>query len=84
MCSSDLTQRVQEVYESLLATLVEDRGPELLAEVVNAVTAKAVYLLDEHFQPTVQTGGDRFTAEAVGEVSRRAEIEYDRIVEAVE
>jgi hypothetical protein len=28
-----ITQRVQEVYERLLATLVEDRGPELLAQV---------------------------------------------------
>jgi purine catabolism regulator len=67
-----ITQRVQEVYERLLATLVEDRGPERLAHVVNEVTAKAVYLLDEHFQPTVQTGGDERAAEALAEVRRRS------------
>ena len=66
-----ITQRVQEVYERLLATLVEDRGPELLAQIVNEVTARSVYLLDEHFQPNVQVGGDRFSAEAIGEVRRR-------------
>ena len=66
-----ITQRVQEVYERLLATLVEDRGPELLAQVVNEVTAKAVYLLDEHFQPTVQVGGDRLSGDAIAEVRRR-------------
>jgi PucR family transcriptional regulator, purine catabolism regulatory protein len=66
-----ITQRVQEVYERLLATLVEDHGPDLLAQVVHQVTAKAVYLLDEHFQPTVQVGGHRFSAEAIAEVRRR-------------
>ena len=66
-----ISQRVQEVYERLLSTLVEDRGPELLVGIVNEVTDKAAYLLDEHFQPTVESGGDRFTAEAVAEVRRR-------------
>jgi purine catabolism regulator len=66
-----VAQRAQEVYERLLATLVEDHGPELLAEVVHEVTGKAVYLLDEHFQPTVQTGGSAQSAEAVAEVRRR-------------
>src|SRR5919202_2283506 len=66
-----ITQRVQDVYERLLATLVEDSGPELLAQVVNEVTARGVYLLDEHFQPNVQVGGDRLSAEAIGEVRRR-------------
>src|SRR5436190_20179913 len=66
-----VAQRVQEVYERLLATLVDDRGPELLARVVHEVTDKAVYLLDEHFQPTVQTGGQAAAVEAVAEVRRR-------------
>jgi PucR family transcriptional regulator, purine catabolism regulatory protein len=66
-----VAQRAQEVYERLLATLVDDRGPELLAQVVHEVTAKAVYLLDEHFQPTVQTGGNPITLEALSDVRRR-------------
>jgi len=64
-------QRSQEVYERLLATLVEDRGPQLLAEVVHEVTDKAVYLLDEHFQPTVQTGSHPRALEALADVRRR-------------
>lgn len=64
-------QRAQEVYERLLATLVEDRGPELLAQVVHEVTGKAVYLLDEHFQPTAQTGGHPAALEALADVRRR-------------
>src|SRR5579872_1432711 len=64
-------QRVQEVYERLLSTLVEDRGPELLSEIVAEVTGKAVYLLDEHFQATVQTGGGDRAAEALADVRRR-------------
>jgi len=65
-------QRVQDVYDRLLATLVEDSGPELIAQIVAEVTNKAVYLLDEHFQPTVQTGGDERAAEALAEVRRRS------------
>lgn len=65
-------QRAQEVYERLLATLVEDRGPELIAHIVAEVTGKAVYLMDEHFQPTVQTGGDQRAADALAEVRRRS------------
>ncbi|MBV9324614.1 MAG: helix-turn-helix domain-containing protein, partial [Chloroflexi bacterium] len=64
-------QRVQDIYERLLATLVEDRGLELISEIVAEVTTKAVYLLDEHFQPTVETGGDARTAEALADVRRR-------------
>ena len=64
-------QRVQEVYERLLATLVEDRGLELISDIVAEVTDKAVYLLDEHFQPTVQTGGGPRTADALADVRRR-------------
>jgi len=64
-------QRAQDVYERLLATLVDDRGPELLAQVVHDVTGKAVYLLDEHFQPTVQTGGNQATLDALSDVRRR-------------
>ncbi len=65
-------QRVQEVYERLLSTLVvEDRGLELISSIVAEVTGKAVYLLDEHFQPTVQTGGGERAAEALAEVRRR-------------
>ena len=30
-----------------------------------------MYLLDEHFQPTVQTGGDDHAAEALADVRRR-------------
>jgi purine catabolism regulator len=64
-------QRAQEVYERLLATLVDDHGPELVAQVVHDVTGKAVYLLDEHFQPTVQTGGSQATLDALSDVRRR-------------
>src|SRR3984893_3064418 len=65
-------QRVQEVYERLLSTLVvEDRGLELISSIVAEVTGKAVYLLDEHFQPTVQTGGGERAAEALADVRRR-------------
>src|SRR5215207_1958496 len=64
-------QRSQEVYERLLATLVEDRGPELLAEVVHEVTDKTVFLLDEHFQPTVQTGSHQRALDALADVRRR-------------
>src|SRR5579872_2516709 len=55
-------QRVHDVYERLLSTLVEDRGLELISDIVAEVTGKAVYLLDEHFQATVQTGGGRRAA----------------------
>ena len=64
-------QRVHDIYERLLATLVEDRGLELIADIVAEVTGKAVYLLDEHFQPTVQTGGGERAAEALVDVRRR-------------
>src|ERR1700730_14816074 len=65
-------QRVQEVYERLLSTLVvEERGLELISSIVAEVTGKAVYLLDEHFQPTVQTGGVERAAEALADVRRR-------------
>jgi purine catabolism regulator len=64
-------QRVQEVYERLLSTLVEDRGLELISEIVAEITGKAVYLLDEHLQPTVQTGGGDRAAEALADVRRR-------------
>jgi PucR family transcriptional regulator, purine catabolism regulatory protein len=64
-------QRVQEVYESLLATLIEDRGTELLAGIVQAETNKAVYLLDESLQPTVQAGGTPLSAAALADVRRR-------------
>src|SRR5439155_11444979 len=64
-------QLVQEVYERLLATLVEDRGLELISDIVAEVTGKAVYLLDEHFQPTLQTGGGQRAAEALADVRRR-------------
>src|SRR5438874_171165 len=64
-------QRVQEVYERLLATLVEDRGLELISTIVAEVSGKAVYLLDEHFQPTLQTGGGERAAEALADVRRR-------------
>src|SRR5205085_8997774 len=64
-------QRVQEVYDRLLATLVEDRGLELIADIVAEVTGKAVYLLDEHFQPTLQTGGGDRAADALADVRRR-------------
>src|SRR5207248_7416740 len=64
-------QRVQEVYDRLLATLIEDRGLELISGIVAEVTGKAVYLLDEHFQPTVQTGGDHRAADALADVRRR-------------
>src|SRR5579864_178642 len=64
-------QRVQEIYERLLATLIEDRGLELISDIVADVTGKAVYLLDEHFQPTVQTGGGQRAAEILADVRRR-------------
>src|SRR6266568_4322159 len=64
-------QRVQDVYERLLSTLVEDRGLELISNIVAEVTGKAVYLLDEHFQPTLQTGGGERAADALADVRRR-------------
>ncbi len=64
-------QRVQVVYERLLSTLVEDRGLELISNIVAEVTGKAVYLLDEHFQPTLQTGGGERAADALADVRRR-------------
>ncbi len=64
-------ERVQEVYGRLLATLVEDRGPELLASIVHDVTGRAVYLLDEHFQGLVQVGGDDVTAQGLADMRRR-------------
>ena len=64
-------QRVQEIYERLLSTLVEDRGLELISDIVAEVTGRAVYLLDEHFQPTLQTGGSSGPAEALADVRRR-------------
>jgi purine catabolism regulator len=66
-----ISARAQEVYEQLLSTLVDDRGPELLAQVVHDVTGKAVYLLDEHFQPTIQTGGHQAALDALADVRRR-------------
>src|SRR3989442_14527057 len=66
-----IAQRVQDVYERLLSTLVEDRGLELISDIVAEVTGKAVYLLDEHFQPTVQTGGGERAAEALADIRRR-------------
>src|SRR5499427_6513327 len=69
--SWSIGERVHEIYERLLATLVEDRGLELISDIVAEVTGKAVYLLDEHFQPTLQTGGDNRTAEALADVRRR-------------
>jgi PucR family transcriptional regulator, purine catabolism regulatory protein len=64
-------ERVHEVYERLLATLVEDRGLELISSIVAEVTGKAVYLLDEHFQATLQTGGRDRLAGALADVRRR-------------
>lgn len=66
-----ISQRVQEIYDRLLSTLVEDRGLERISDIVAEVTGKAVYLLDEHFQPTVQTGGGERAAEALADVRRR-------------
>jgi purine catabolism regulator len=66
-----IAQRVQEVFDRLLATLVEDHGSELLAGIVNSVTGKAIYLLDEHLQATVQAGGDDRTADALADIRRR-------------
>lgn len=66
-----VAQRAQEVYERLLATLVDDRGPELLAQVVHEVTDKSVFLLDEHFQPTIQTGGTPAALDALADLRRR-------------
>ena len=64
-------ERVQAVYERLLATLVEDRGPELLAGIVHEVTGKAVYLLDEHFQPSVHAGGSEQAADGLAQLRAR-------------
>jgi purine catabolism regulator len=66
-----ISQRVQDVYERLLATLVEDRGLELISNIVAEVTGKAVYLLDEHFQPTLQVSGGEHFADALADVRRR-------------
>lgn len=64
-------QRVRDVYDRLLATLVEDHGSGLLATIVHEVTGRAVYLLDEHFQGLVQVGGDEATARGLVEMRRR-------------
>jgi purine catabolism regulator len=66
-----ISLRVHEVYERLLSTLVEDRGLELISSIVAEVTGKAVYLLDEHFQPTLQMGGESRAAETLADVRRR-------------
>lgn len=63
--------RVQQIYDGLLATLVEDDGAERLVQMVHQVTGKAVYLLDEHLQPNAQAGGDDASATAVADVRRR-------------
>ena len=64
-------QRVHEIYERLLSTLVEDRGHGLISDIVAEVSGKAVYLLDEHFQPTLQTGGGERAAETLADIRRR-------------
>ncbi len=75
-------ERVQGVYDRLLATLVEDHGTELLAEIVHQVTGKAVYLLDEHFQPTVQVGGTEQMSDGLAQLRRRFwEGQADRLQE---
>lgn len=66
-----IAERVHDVYERLLSTLVEDRGLELISGIVAEVTGKAVYLLDEHFQPTLQISGDERSAESLAELRRR-------------
>jgi sugar diacid utilization regulator len=66
-----IAQRVQDIWERLLATLVEDHGLELISDIVAEVSGKAVYLLDEHFQPTLQKAGDMHAAEALADVRRR-------------
>src|ERR1051326_6040210 len=66
-----VAERVHQIYERLLSTLVEDRGLELISDIVAEVTNTAVYLLDEHFQPTAQTGGGTHAAEALADVRRR-------------
>ncbi len=66
-----IAERAQAVYDRLLATLVEDRGSERLAAIVHEVTGKAVYVLDEHFQPTLQAGGDRASLEGIAHLRRR-------------
>jgi purine catabolism regulator len=66
-----ISLRVHEVYERLLSTLVEDRGLELISTIVAEVTSKAVYLLDEHFQPTLQMGGEARSADVLADVRRR-------------
>lgn len=64
-------QRVQHIYDRLLSTLVEDSGAELLADIVHEVTGKAVYLLDQHFQASVQSGGTATEARLLGLLRRR-------------
>lgn len=66
-----VADRVQEVFDQLLATLVEDHGSELLADLVHRVSGKAVYLLDEHFQATMQAGGDERSSDVVSQARRR-------------
>jgi sugar diacid utilization regulator len=43
----------------------------LISNIVAEVSGKAVYLLDEHFQPTLQTGGGERAADALADVRRR-------------
>lgn len=66
-----IAERVHVVYERMLATLIEDRGLELISGIVAEVTCKAVYLVDEHFQPTLQIGGNERSADSLADLRRR-------------
>jgi len=55
---SGLRQRVEEVHERLIASLVEDRGPLPLLETLASASGKAVLALDEYLQAADSAGLD--------------------------
>lgn len=58
---SQVRRRVEQIYERLLATLVDDTGIEALAAEVGAVTRRPTIVLDEYFRVQVAVPDDEVT-----------------------
>jgi purine catabolism regulator len=58
---SQLRRRVEQIYERLLATLVDDAGIAALAAEVAAVTRRPTVVLDEYFRVQVTVPEDQTT-----------------------
>ncbi|MCC7369886.1 MAG: helix-turn-helix domain-containing protein [Chloroflexi bacterium] len=58
---SQLRRRVEQIYERLLATLVEDAGIAALAAEVSDVTRRPTVVLDEYFRVQVSVPDDEET-----------------------